>query len=222
MVFILGKGEGMTSSIEPLSVLMAKKIEFWPVEKLAPYEGNARTHSPEQVEQIAASIIRFGFVNPVLVDSGDGVIAGHGRLMAAKTLTLETVPVIVLDHLSDAEKRALVIADNKIAENAGWDFDKLAEELEALNDDGFDLTITGFTDEELEELLDGLDEPPEQSSPQPDPMANRKTISIDGEKVVVTDDECNWLLLELEQFIDGFGSTYGFVDHLRNKIQQGD
>lgn len=131
----------------------ARRIEVWPVDRLRPYARNARTHSPEQIAKIAASIAEFGFTNPILVDSEDGIIAGHGRLAAAQSLGLTEVPVIPLDHLTDAQRRALVIADNKLAELAGWDQDLLAEELAALQDDDFDLSLIGFSDEELADLL---------------------------------------------------------------------
>lgn len=146
---------------------LAKQIELWSVDRLQPYERNARTHSPEQVAKIAASITEFGFTNPILVDSADGIIAGHGRLMAAKDLSLSEVPVIVLDHLSDAQRRAYILADNRLALDAGWDNDTLAQELATLQNDGFDLELTGFSDEELADLLEGVDV--EQVDPQGDP-----------------------------------------------------
>ena len=134
---------------------VADKIEHWPLARLLPYARNARTHSDDQVAQIAASIVEFGFTNPILV-GGDGVIvAGHGRLAAARKLGLEAVPVVVLDHLSPTQRRALVIADNRIAENAGWDDAMLRTELEALQEDGFDLDLTGFDPDALAELLAG-------------------------------------------------------------------
>src|ERR1700761_6556358 len=108
---------------------MARHIELWPFDNLIPYERNPRTHSDAQIAQIAASIAEFGFTNPILVDSKDGVIAGHGRLLAARKLNLQTAPVIVLDHLSETQKRAYVIADNKLALNAGWDEDLLSLEF---------------------------------------------------------------------------------------------
>jgi DNA modification methylase len=132
---------------------LAKRIEIWPTDRLVPYAMNARTHSPEQVAQIAASIAEFGFVNPILVDSTAGIVAGHGRLLAARRLQLENVPVIVLDHLSPAQRRAYVIADNKLALNAGWDEEMLRTALESLRDEEFDLDLLGFSDEEIEELL---------------------------------------------------------------------
>lgn len=137
-----------------ISLSMAKRIELWPVDRLVPYEKNSRTHSPEQVAKLAAIITEFGFTNPILVDSKDGIIAGHGRLMAAKRLRLEQVPVIVLDHLSDAQRKAYIIADNKIAEEAGWDHEILASELSDLQAEGFDLDLTGFSSDEVDELLD--------------------------------------------------------------------
>ena len=113
---------------------MARRIEIWPTDRLVPYAKNARTHSPEQVAQIAASIVEFGFINPILVDSNAGIIAGHGRLLAARKLGLAEVPVVVLDHLSETQRRAYIIADNKLALNAGWDEEMLAAELRELED----------------------------------------------------------------------------------------
>lgn len=136
---------------------MAKKIEMWPISRLKPYEKNSRTHSEGQVEQIAASIVEFGFTNPVLVDKANGIIAGHGRVEAAKTLGLAEIPVIVLDYLTDAQRRAYIIADNKLALNAGWDFEKLAEELEALSEMEFDIGAIGFSDAEIAQLLSDSD-----------------------------------------------------------------
>ena len=137
---------------------LADKIERWPTAKLVPYARNARTHSDAQVAQIAASIAEFGFTNPILAGSDGVIVAGHGRLAAAQKLGLEMVPVVVLDHLTPTQRRALVIADNRIAENAGWDDELLRIELEALQDEGFDLDLTGFDADALAELLAG-DEP---------------------------------------------------------------
>lgn len=130
------------------------QIEQVSVGKLMPYARNARTHSEGQIAQIAASISEFGFVNPILVGEDDGIIAGHGRLMAAKLLGLDEVPVIRLAHLTDTQRRALIIADNKIAENAGWDEEMLKLELHTLQDEMFDLDILGFDDEALDALLE--------------------------------------------------------------------
>ena len=132
-----------------------------PPGRLQPYAGNARTHSDAQIAQIAASIEEFGFTNPILADGEGVIIADHGRLLAAQRLGLEKVPVITLDHLTDAQRRALVIADNKIAENAGWDEETLRLEIEALQELEFDLDLIGFSDEELDDLLGGLDGGPE-------------------------------------------------------------
>jgi len=137
---------------------LADKIEQWPTAKLVPYARNARTHSEVQVAQIAASIVEFGFTNPILAGSDGVIVAGHGRLAAAQKLGLAVVPVVVLDHLTPTQRRALVIADNRIAENAAWDDDLLRVELEALQDEGFDLDLTGFDADALAELLAG-DEP---------------------------------------------------------------
>ena len=128
-------------------------IERRPVDRLIPYARNPRTHTEEQVAQIAASIAEFGFVNPVLVGADGVIIAGHARVMAARKPGMGEVPVIVLDHLTPAQRRALVIADNRLAENAGWDEEMLRVELEALREDDFHLDLLGFEDAEIEALL---------------------------------------------------------------------
>ena len=145
------------------SPAMAKRIELWPIEKLVPYERNARTHSPAQVKQLAASIVEFGFTNPILVDEKNGVIVGHGRLEAARDLALNEVPVVVLDHLTSKQKRAYILADNKLALNADWDENLLHEEIARLQIEEFDLDLLGWDEEELSSLLgdddfeDGID-----------------------------------------------------------------
>lgn len=136
-------------------VATAKRIELWPVSRLMPYKRNARTHSQEQIAQIAASISEFGFLNPILVDSSEGIIAGHGRLAAAKELGLIEVPVVVFDHLTEPQRRAYVIADNQLALQAGWDEDLLAQELDMLQASDFNLDLLGFDGDELSKLLGG-------------------------------------------------------------------
>jgi len=130
----------------------AEKIEKWAIEKLIPYARNARTHSDEQVGQIAASIKEWGWTTPVLVDEDGGIIAGHGRTMAAKRLGMREVPVMVARGWSDAKKRAYILADNKLALNAGWDDSMLALELKELGETGFDLDLTGFSLDEINAL----------------------------------------------------------------------
>jgi DNA modification methylase len=129
------------------------QIELRSVRALLPYARNSRTHSDEQVAQVAASIKEFGWTSPILVDAEGTIIAGHARLLAARKLEMTEVPVIVLAHLTPAQRRALVIADNKLAMNAGWDETMLREEMSSLDADGFDLAVVGFSDEELVVLL---------------------------------------------------------------------
>ena len=131
----------------------ADKVEQWPIEKLVPYAKNSRTHSEEQVAQIAASIREWGFTTAVLVDESGSIIAGHGRVMAARKLGMASLPVMVAAGWTDAQKRAYVIADNKLALNAGWDNELLALEMGELGDLGFDLDLVGFTDEEIAALM---------------------------------------------------------------------
>ena len=129
------------------------QIVYKKVNDLIPYINNSRTHSEEQVNQIVASINEFGFTNPLLIDEKDNIIAGHGRLLASKKLKMEEVPCIVLSGLTEAQKKAYIIADNKMALNAGWDFNLLSLELENLKELDFDLELTGFTVDEIDGLL---------------------------------------------------------------------
>lgn len=129
------------------------KIEILDIEKLIPYARNSRTHSDEQVAQIAGSIREFGFTNPVLIGADNDIIAGHGRVMAARKLGLPEVPCIRLAHLTDTQRRAYVIADNKLALNSGWDEEMLKVELRQLDDEHFSATLTGFELAEIESLL---------------------------------------------------------------------
>jgi DNA modification methylase len=144
-------------------------IEVMPIGALRPYSGNARTHSRRQVRQIADSIQRFGFTNPVLISDDNEIVAGHGRVLAAKELGIATVPTVKLSHLSAEERRAYVLADNKLALNAGWDMEILAVELQALVDIEFDVTLTGFS---LAEVDLTLDRAREASPSSPDATAD--------------------------------------------------
>lgn len=162
----------------------------YPLQDLIPYARNSRTHSDEQVTQIASSIKEFGFTNPVLIDADGGIIAGHGRVMAAKKLKMESVPVVVLSHLTEAQRRAYVIADNKLALNAGWDDEMLRVEFQELQDLGFNVELTGFSMDEINALQfdsdcetgmpalkDGDKEPYQQ-----------KTFTLHDEQAALVDD----------------------------------
>jgi ParB-like chromosome segregation protein Spo0J len=150
---------------------IADKVEHWSIDKLIPYARNARTHSPTQIDQIAASIAEFGFTNPILVGSDGVIVAGHGRLEAARKLGLKTVPVIVLDHLTPTQRKALVIADNKLALNAGWDEELLSLELAELQDLDYHLELTGFR-------IDDIKLPPIDDEEQRESSA--KEIDVDA------------------------------------------
>jgi len=143
-------------------------IENVPIGKLKAYDSNARTHSPEQVAQIAASMVEFGFTNPVLIDKRGTIVAGHGRVEAARSLGLEEVPCIRLEHLTEDQVRAYCLADNKLALNAGWNMDTLAAELKGLEAVGFDMSLTGFSPEELAEIMGDTieDTDPEELAPE--------------------------------------------------------
>ena len=156
--------------------------ENYPVNKLIPYARNSRTHNDEQVAQIVASIKEFGFTNPILIGADDVIIAGHGRLLAAQRMGLKEVPVVRLPHLTETQRRALVIADNKIALNAGWDEEMLALEMKELKDFDFDLDILGFSEEELKDL-EAFGEPETEAQSEEDevPEAPKEPITKYGD-----------------------------------------
>ena len=149
------------------------KIEYTPVRELRPYPNNARTHSKKQIRQIAKSIEKFGFCNPVLIDDAKQIIAGHGRVEAAKLLGIDAVPTCRLSHLSEADKRAYILADNKLAEKAGWDKELLAIELQGLIELDVDIELTGFEMPEIDVILEdareasGAASGPEDDVPEP-------------------------------------------------------
>lgn len=157
------------------------------IDKLIPYAKNSRTHSDAQISQIAASIKEWGFTTPILIDDQHSVIAGHGRLAAARKLGLKEVPVIVATGWTDAQKRAYVIADNKLALNAGWDNELLALELGDLGDLGFDLDVTGFSDDELARLVINADEVemPDLASGDREPLQQMAFILHDDQAEIV-------------------------------------
>ena len=184
-------------------------VQHAPVANLKPYSNNPRTHSKKQIRQIAASIETFGWTNPILVDENNGVIAGHGRLEAAKFLGQAEVPVLQIDHMTDGQKRAYVIADNRLAENAGWDEALLALELGVLVELEFDVTLTGIETAEIDMMLrvDGTDE----ADPRDDiaaPEKNKPAVTSPGDlwhlgphRVLCADatDPENWSRLMQEQ-----------------------
>jgi len=158
---------------------LINRIEHTAIAELVPYAGNARTHSEDQVAQIAGSIKEFGFNNPVLIDKDNGIIAGHGRVMAAGKLGLHSVPTVTLDHLNDAERRAYILADNRLALNAGWDEAILASELQRLESE-IDLDLLGFDDDELTALLNSQElEPMTDEDAVPDAPENPVTVEGD-------------------------------------------
>ena len=160
------------------------------VSSLIPYARNSRTHSDAQVGQIAASIKEFGFLNPIIVDGESGIIAGHGRVLAAQKLGLAELPVIEAGHLSDAQRRAYIIADNKLAMNAGWDDEMLRVELDALGVDGFDLELTGFSLDEVQALSfddEAETEMPELADGDKEPY-QQKTFTLHDEQAAIVDD----------------------------------
>lgn len=185
------------------------------VSKLIPYAKNSRTHDDAQVAQIAASIKEFGWTNPILVDGDKGVIAGHGRLLAARKLGYDKVPVIELKHMTEAQKRAYVIADNKLALNAGWDNNFLALELQDLKDQDFDLTLLGFDDKELDallapEIVEGLTDEDAVPDTPIEPKTKLGDIYILGNHRLMCGDSTS--IDAVEKLMDGNKADMVFTD----------
>jgi DNA modification methylase len=198
-------------------VALADRIELWPIDRLRPYERNPRTHSGAQVDQIAASMVEFGWTNPILIDENAGILAGHGRLLAARKLSLAEVPVIRFEHLSEAQKRAYLIADNQLTLNSAWDDALLAEELAWLRDERFDLDLVGFDASQLERLLaladgdtapdDAEDEVPE---PPADPVSKPGDLWVLGNHRLLCGDAT--VLTDVERVLGGQLADMCFTD----------
>jgi hypothetical protein len=166
------------------------KINYRKSGDLIPYVNNSRTHSDQQVQQVASSIKEFGFTNPILIDEDSGIIAGHGRLMAAQKLGLDEVPTITLEGLTEAQRKAYVIADNQLAMNAGWDFEALRIEVDRLSELDVDIDLLGFDDDFLNDLLfDSNSESifPDLASGEKEPY-QKKTFTLHDEQVAIIDD----------------------------------
>jgi ParB-like chromosome segregation protein Spo0J len=167
-------------------------IENVSIEKLKAYDRNARTHSFEQVAQIAASMVEFGFTNPVLIDKHGTIVAGHGRVEAARSLGLEDVPCIRLEHLTEDQVRAYCLADNKLALNAGWNMDALAAELKGLEAVGFDMSLTGFSPEELAEIMGDTVEDTDPEEPAPEVEFSEELLHAHNYVVLYFDNPLDW------------------------------
>ena len=163
------------------------EIMYKSADSLIPYVNNSRTHSAEQVTQVASSIKEFGFTNPILLDESNSIIAGHGRLLAAQKLGMDEVPTITLVGLTEAQRKAYVIADNQLALNSGWDLDSLRVEIERLEELDFDLSLLGFEDDVISKLLDIDAELPELPDGDRDPF-QQKTFVLHDEQAGLIDD----------------------------------
>jgi len=194
---------------------MKQQIEYVEVKKLIPYARNSRTHSDEQVAQICGSIKEFGFTNPVLIDGEGVIIAGHGRTIAAQRLNMKEVPCLRLDYLTEAQKKAYVIADNKLALNAGWDDEMLALELGDLKELDFDLSLTGFDDDELNKLLveavnEGLVDEDEAPPPPEEPVSRLGDIWQLGSHRVMCGDSTS--IDAVDKLMEGQKADMVFTD----------
>ena len=200
------------------------KISYIEIEKLIPYANNSRTHSDAQVAQIAGSIKEFGFTNPVLIDAEGGIIAGHGRVLAARKLSLDKVPTITLSGLTDIQRKAYVIADNKLALNAGWDDNLLALEFAELAELGFDLELTGFSQDEIdaltpEQIPEGLTDPDACPEAQPEPVTNIGDVWLCGKHRVKCGDSCS--IDDIESLTQGLPVDMWLTDPPYNVAYEG-
>jgi ParB-like chromosome segregation protein Spo0J len=184
---------------------------------LIPYASNSRTHTEAQIAQVAASIKEFGFTSPILTDGDAGIVAGHCRLAAARLLGLTVVPTIDLAHLTPAQRKAYVIADNKLALDAGWDNGMLLLEFEQLNEMGFDTSLTGFSLDDIEALAIGDGSDHESLNAGGDNSKSGvgvDTLSFGKSKVELGDGELERLQDALKQYLDAYGSSAGFATWL--------
>lgn len=190
------------------------QIQYRKTDALTAYVGNARNHSDAQVEEIARSIDEFGFYAPIIIDESDEVIAGHGRLLAAKSRGMEKVPVVKLSHLSDRQKKAMRLADNKIAQKSTWDFAKLSEELSLLAETDFELSLTGFDEQELDALLKN------DASVLPDSWTSQLLPTQTGEGERTAPQETTGQLVEVKpRATDDEYSTFEIVMLHSNKVE---
>lgn len=209
-------------------------VSYRRIADLIPYARNSRTHSDEQVAQIAASIREFGWTNPVLLDGDRGIIAGHGRVLAARKLGIDSVPCIELKHLSETQRRAYIIADNKLALNAGWDLDALSVELRALKGDAYSLELTGFSEAEIATLLaettEGLTDPDEVPDVPETPVTVMGDVWVLGRHRLMCGDST--VLSDVEKVIGGvrphlmvtdppYGVEYDPTRTSKNKLKAG-
>lgn len=199
-------------------------IEKIGIDKLIPYARNARTHSDEQVAQIAASIREFGFNNPVLIADDNSIIAGHGRVMAARKLNLSEVPCIRLSHLSETQRKAYILADNKLALNAGWENSLLSVELEELVNSGFDISLTGFTQEEMDalkpiEVTEGLTDEDETPEVQEQAVTKIGDIWVMGNHRLMCGDSTS--IEQAEKLMTGLKADMVFTDPPYNVAYEG-
>uniref|UniRef100_A8GLM9 ParB domain protein nuclease n=1 Tax=Serratia proteamaculans (strain 568) TaxID=399741 RepID=A8GLM9_SERP5 len=196
----------------------AIKIVNKPIEEIIGYGRNARTHNEKQLLQIVASIKEYGWTNPILVDENNVIIAGHGRIEAAARLALTDVPCIVLRNLTENQKKAYRIADNQIPLNAGWDEELLSAELAELAEEDYNVDMIGFSQEELNKLLEvdipagGVEIPFETDESRSG--VKLQYVGFDGHKIPITEDEAEQFAARLDKYVEETGAYFGFIDSL--------
>lgn len=199
--------------------ISAEELITVPVAELVPYERNARTHSDEQVERLRRSLREFGFVSPILIDEERRVIAGHGRLLAAQAEGMESVPCVRVGSLTEAQRRAYILADNRLAEDAGWDEEALRFELDEIAALDFDVSLTGFDVEpgkpihvrEHDREKAGTGQLMDIDESNDNTMCAQHVLKIDDQKVIMTDEEATRITAMLDDYVTANGCSFGFV-----------
>lgn len=204
-------GKKQTAGQTPVRVAV-KNLPTIRIDELIPYENNAKIHGPEQIEQLRRSLREFGFVSPVLIDEDKNLIAGHGRVEAARAEGMTEVPYVTVSELSEAQRRAYIIADNRLAEMGEWDAARLKFEMEELSSLSFDTSLTGFTMVEVSDGLLNIDSNSQSHSCE----TAQRILRIDDQQVIMTDNEADQLLSKLNEYIDRVGCSFGFVGELIN------
>lgn len=204
-------GKKQTAGQTPVRVAV-KDLPTIRIDELIPYENNAKIHGTEQIEQLRRSLREFGFVSPVLIDEEHNLIAGHGRVEAARAEGMTEVPYVTVSELSEAQRRAYIIADNRLAEMGEWDAARLKFEMEELSSLSFDTSLTGFTMVEVSDGLLNIDSNSQSHSCE----TAQRILRIDDQQVIMTDNEADQLLSKLNEYIDRVGCSFGFVGELIN------
>ncbi len=229
----MDKYKNPTLEVKKMDKNEKMKITYAPTSDLIPYVNNARVHSEEQVTQIASSIKEFGFLTPIITDGENGILAGHGRVMAAKLLGLEDLPTIKTENLTEAQRKAFILADNKIGDNSSFDFELVKIEMEGLKGHDFNLDVTGFSDFELEAigsdfstglLEEGLRPEHDQSGTfeheEGGVAQNKIYLTFNGKNIQLSGSESDKMDELYDSYLEEHGTELGFITHVMGEVHE--